>query len=384
MEATRTAPEGVEERPAAGAGVVIATVGLVGSVLSWPGQPAVTVGDLGSPLAGALSVVLLAAFLARRWGRADRTLGAPVAGVAAAALLGLAIVRLVAPAAGTEQAPAVGPGLALAMTAGLLGVGLALADYRGVSRGGLGEMGKRVAVGFALTVAAFVVSLLVSIPMGLVAVDEFTTLVVNVLSGLTEVGFVLVALGFLLATDRGLGWIDVSWPSLREVAIAVGGLFALLGLQVVVGLLVQSLGVPTSSNTVSRVAERAAERGHADLILLMVPVMIFVVGPAEELLYRGVIQKYFYGVFTRHGAVLAASTVFAAAHVLAYYDENPAALFVSLASVFTLSLLLGLLYERTENIVVPAVAHGTFNAVLVLLLYARTVVEVPETAMLLP
>jgi hypothetical protein len=52
--------------------------------------------------------------------------------------------------------------------------------------------------------------------------------------------------------------------------------------------------------------------------------------------------------------------VFAAVHVSSYSGEG---LLATLAVVLLLGGALGVLYEKSGNLVVPAVVHGLFNAV---------------------
>jgi hypothetical protein len=44
---------------------------------------------------------------------------------------------------------------------------------------------------------------------------------------------------------------------------------------------------------------------------------------------------------------------------------------VSLSVVFVLSLVLGYSYARSENLVIPILIHGTYNALTFFAMYAR-------------
>jgi membrane protease YdiL (CAAX protease family) len=59
-------------------------------------------------------------------------------------------------------------------------------------------------------------------------------------------------------------------------------------------------------------------------------------------------------------AILLASGLFAMPHVFSLSGQGK---IVSVSIVFLLALVLGASYVYSENIVVPSVIHGTFNAV---------------------
>jgi hypothetical protein len=96
--------------------------------------------------------------------------------------------------------------------------------------------------------------------------------------------------------------------------------------------------------------------------LYMIPVSLLFVGPFEELVFRGVVQ----GVFRRRygGAVAigAAATLFGVAHLVALTGSGSRVSYLAVAAI--LGLVLGYVYERTENLAVPAVIHGGYNALL--------------------
>jgi membrane protease YdiL (CAAX protease family) len=80
---------------------------------------------------------------------------------------------------------------------------------------------------------------------------------------------------------------------------------------------------------------------------------------AEEWTYRGLLQQGLKGVgLGRLGAVLVTSALFAIVHWSALADGARA---VGVASLFTLSVGWGLLYERTGRMAAPVLAHALFN-----------------------
>lgn len=366
--------------PAATVGVVAAAVALVAAVPWWPGDAVVPLGSLGSPLVAGLALAAALAFSARRFDLIDRLPAVAVAGGAGGSIAAASAVRLVAPAARNSYPVSAGYGLPVAIVAGLAIVGLAVADYRGADVDRLGDMGVAVLAGLAITVAGFVGILVVGLPLRAL-LDVGTTpaqdLVLRlVVSPLAEIAFVAVALGYIFATDRGWDYVDFERPTAIGIGLAILATLGLLVLQFATIAVIQVLGLPSSSQgTMQRAAQQAADLGQPELVLVLAPMMLLVVGPAEELLFRNVVQKRLYDAFDRKSAVLVAGVVFAAAHLLSYANPSDAAVFVSLASIFFISLLLGFLYEYTENLTVAALAHGLYNATLVVLLYVGLVAQ---------
>jgi len=186
--------------------------------------------------------------------------------------------------------------------------------------------------------------------------------------------------GYVVYTNRSWGFVDVRWPSLRDVAWTGVGLVGLFALLQALSVLLDALGISAAQHTTTEAAKT-----EPSLLLPLIPLSILVVGPAEELVYRNVVQKGLYEHAPRAVAVLTASVIFALVHIPAYAaGASTSALVATLAIIFTLSLVLGTIYERTENLVVPAVVHGGYNAVLFGLDYLdKTATVAPDLLALL-
>lgn len=180
-------------------------------------------------------------------------------------------------------------------------------------------------------------------------------------------GFALVALGFLYATRRGLAYVDLSWPSGRDVGTIAGGVVASFAIWAAASVVIAGLGLPATDHALFDPAEDGTEQ----LLLVLVPLVLFVNGPVEELLYRNVIQKYLAERFSTPVAIGTASAVFALAHVPAYLTAGLPALSVTLLLLFAISCLWGLIYVRTESLPVVSAIHGLYNAVLIVGLYVQ-------------
>lgn len=184
----------------------------------------------------------------------------------------------------------------------------------------------------------------------------------------TLAGAATVAGYYLLLTGRGRSFLDVSVPDRRDLGYAAGGLVTILGLAVGAELLMAALGLEGATHAI----ERRARSGDASFLLVLVPATVVLGGPGEELLYRNVVQKLLAEVAPAGWAIAATSALFAVLHapVLFGGDTTPRVV-VSVALAFVLSLVLGVVYHRTRNLVVPALVHGCYNAVVFGLLYLQ-------------
>jgi len=169
-------------------------------------------------------------------------------------------------------------------------------------------------------------------------------------------------------TDSDEFSIGISVPSLREAGIVVLGYASAMGGLVVVAaiitVLVSMYGVEPASN-------QAAEVGMAnpDLLLLLIPASFLLIGPGEELLFRGVVQGRIRDRFGPIAGVGIASVIFASIHYPALSGGSVTGKLVSISALLLPALILGATYEYTNNIVVPSLIHGAYNATLFTGLY---------------
>lgn len=177
-----------------------------------------------------------------------------------------------------------------------------------------------------------------------------------------------VALVFLRVRGIGRSYLDFKLPTRRDVGSIVVGILSIFVLMFILSFLLTELGIRTASHSV----EQQAKSGNPDILLLFVPLSWLVIGPCEELLYRNIIQKSLYDSFSDYGAVVVASVVFALAHVLAYATgSTPLQLAGTLVVIFFLSLVLGTVYLKTDNLTASALVHGTFDAIVFGVMYLQ-------------
>ncbi len=178
-------------------------------------------------------------------------------------------------------------------------------------------------------------------------------------------------LGFILAAVAYIEWrgerslIGVRWPTKRDAGIAVIGTALLVGLMTVAQLMLTYFGIELAENV-------AVERGrdNPQLFLYYIPLVLLLNVPAEELLFRGVIQGLFRRAYGIVPGILAAGAIFGLIHYVALVGEGSALAYVTIA--FASGILLGALYEFTGNLVVPMVMHAVWNTLVYLNLYAST------------
>jgi len=189
------------------------------------------------------------------------------------------------------------------------------------------------------------------------------------------VGFIAVAVGYV--RYRGIELFGHRTPTLRDIGWIVGGLVTLFGSVFVIGFLLQFFGIESAQNSVVE-----AGRANPEFFLYMVPVAILLIGPGEELVFRGVVQGLFKQAYGVVPAVLITSALFGAAHLLALSGSG-SSIVTTIAVISALGLVLGVVYELSENIVVPSIVHGVYNAILFLGNWVIETQDIPREAMVL-
>lgn len=200
-------------------------------------------------------------------------------------------------------------------------------------------------------------------------------------NGPVLVGMVLSQFGWFVALSlwylrrRGYDWptvrsyFGIERPSLKELGLVlvtwVGIIIAAgIVLTVVTQIAAQFVGPsnaePAENSTGSFIAE------NPEIVFVAIAGMLLVVGPAEETLFRGVIQNRLRETLSTVPAIVIASALFASAHVFALAGGgSPTGIAITISVLFVTSLGLGGIYEYTENLVVPALLHGFHNSVVV-------------------
>ena len=101
-------------------------------------------------------------------------------------------------------------------------------------------------------------------------------------------------------------------------------------------------------------------------LILLIGLSIFLVGPAEELAFRGFIQRGLENSFGKMSGLLIASLLFGVLHGLNSLR--------AIIPVTVISLILGYVWQKTDgNTAACAWMHGLYNAVTITLAYVASV-----------
>lgn len=173
-----------------------------------------------------------------------------------------------------------------------------------------------------------------------------------------------------LSADSRPFVIPAAVPDARQTVTIVGGYLTALGGVIVGSALIGVVQSYTGTNLESG-TNQAAEIGiqNPETLLLLIPASILIIGPGEELLFRGVVQGRLREVFGPVPGIAIPSIVFAGLHWFAISGGSIGGNIASLSLIAVLAGVLGVTYEYTDNIVVPAMIHGLYNATLFSLLY---------------
>jgi hypothetical protein len=210
------------------------------------------------------------------------------------------------------------------------------------------------------------VALVVGLSLALVGVgldpSPFTLLVISLVS-IQGVAFGGVALLYLRVRGRPVASVGLRLPSVRELLVVVAG-YATAFVAAVTGAIVVGItGAPAGENQVSEFAS-----ADPTVLLWLIPASFLLIGPGEELLFRGIVQGRLRETFDRVPGVVLASALFAAVHFAALTGGAGGRL-VTIAVLFFPALVFGAVYELTDNLVVPSLVHGAYNATLFGLAY---------------
>ena len=172
------------------------------------------------------------------------------------------------------------------------------------------------------------------------------------LQGVTFGGIAII---YVKARNIGFDFVPFAVPNRREILVTVGGTIALLGLLFVASVVISSLGLESARNQIVEIG-----RQNPTVFLLLVPLSFLLVGPGEELMFRGLVQGTLRESFHPARAVVLASALFASIHLFSLTGDGK---LVYIGIAFVLALVLGATYEYTGNLTVPALIHGAYNAI---------------------
>lgn len=129
------------------------------------------------------------------------------------------------------------------------------------------------------------------------------------------------------------------------------------------GIVYNFIGVELSNNIlIEQVQSNPVE------ILYLIPFMLIFVGPVEEIILRGLVQGVLRDNMNVNLAIFVTSLLFGLLHIPAAGGISMGA-FAYVITTGSLSLLLGYIYEKEKTILIPTLAHGVYNSVLLIMTY---------------
>lgn len=221
---------------------------------------------------------------------------------------------------------------------------------------------RTVVVSVGLLVLAIVAQMAVAIPavMGYLALGGSLTSPAAFVAFAALGQVVFLALGYLFVSRR-LGSITTAVPSRGQLwLVAIG---SMLVLTVTLG----GMAAPEAAGlTVPDDAMLVVAQSHPWILLAFAALSLLLVGPAEELFFRGAVQGNLRTAFGPVAAIGLTSLLFGAVHVTGFLSTGVAlspAVLGSLSLNVLSAVVFGALYERSGNLTVPVVVHGLTNAI---------------------
>lgn len=227
--------------------------------------------------------------------------------------------------------------------------------------------GRAVGASIGLAIAGLVAALAITLGISLLialAGYSMTPVLRFLLFVPGFVMFVVVGLGYLRYRELAWSYVGIDVPSLSDLLWTGVGYVSAFAVVIISALILTAIDVePDATNS-------SAEFGmnNPELLLWMIPLMLFVVAPAEEFLFRGIIQSRLRETFIAPVAIVIAAIVFATLHFFALTGGTGGKL-IAISILFFPSLVFGIVYEKTGNLVTNTIVHGVYNSTIVVLLY---------------
>lgn len=237
------------------------------------------------------------------------------------------------------------------------------------------------AVAVSLGVLALVILFMELATMPALVVDpgvatfdpDTSRLAVMLFLPLNFVGMAVGGLVYLRLTGRLSDWLDIRRPDRSDLIWIIGGSIGAVLVLLVGGIAMQLFDTDIPPSPVIELLQD-------DLLLLTYMLLIVWLfnAPAEELVFRNVLQKRCYAAFSEAGAVVFASVLFTLVHLPGYValGADLRALVIPGTVIFVGSLVMGLAYVRTRNLLAPILIHAIFNSFQIALILLAVLVGV--------
>ena len=216
-----------------------------------------------------------------------------------------------------------------------------------------------VLVAVGLTIGGVLGSIILAIPVGIVSAFAATdpseaVWFVIAATVAAEFGYLVVGYGYARFRDRHVPLTGFSESDTRVTLFGI------------VGALVVGVGLFTLLAVVDLQPQTFYTNQTIDssIFIATAAVIVLVAPPAEEYLFRGVIQGRLRDAFGSTGAIAGASLLFGVIHVPNYLGSEPLAMAAGALVLTLVGAVFGYVYERTDNLLVPIVTHAGYNLAL--------------------
>ena len=177
--------------------------------------------------------------------------------------------------------------------------------------------------------------------------------------------FAMLTVGYWYMTRRMNG-VPVRIPSGRQLGVVIGGTVAAIVVAIGFEVVRSVLGVAQAPTVVTQAGEQ-----NPRVFVLVALLSVLVVGPAEEFLFRGAFQGKLRTVSGPVVSIGVPAVLFGLLHVSNYlFAGEPllsGALWFAILTITVNGIIFGVIFEWTNNLVVPILIHGLFNVTLIAL-----------------
>ncbi len=188
----------------------------------------------------------------------------------------------------------------------------------------------------------------------------------------------LMLMGF---TTKGYDRTGVAKEVLIGIAFAVIGIFLVAIVSIATEFLLEFAFniniIEESSNSPTNDADMLLSGGDILTLILMIVVMILIVGPSEEILFRGYMQRGLMRSVGKKAGISITAFIFGGIHLLAVFILLLVSVFdfiINLLLMFfpylAISFLLGLLFTwRKGNLIAVIITHGVYDSITLIIAY---------------
>ena len=176
---------------------------------------------------------------------------------------------------------------------------------------------------------------------------------------------IILGITLLFARHRGAGFKALGWKKTSLGIVVIASILTIPLFFSAVGISVLEEAFFGPDPTSELVETQIMPRNGFQLVILIIFSLVLV-GPCEELAFRGFIQKGFENSFGNTKGLLVTSLLFGLLHGLNTL--------YAIATTFVAGLILGYVWQRTGgNTIVSALMHGLNNSIAFILAYFSTV-----------